>query len=110
MQVQAQFPVWRCVDGTREDECTSLVQDNLTTNETFYSLVDEKMRLLADAISQRRPITDAGGIIQFINLTDIPIYKIIALNTRYGGEYCCNDGLRPVQRTDSSEICSCFLK
>lgn len=83
---QAQFPVWRCVDGTREDECTSLVQDNLTTNETFYSLVDEKMRLLADAISQRRPITDAGGIIQFINLTDIPIYKIIALNTRYGGD------------------------
>ncbi|PTU04850.1 hypothetical protein C5I38_18955, partial [Acinetobacter baumannii] len=64
----------------------SLVQDNLTTNETFYSLVDEKMRLLADAISQRRPITDAGGIIQFINLTDIPIYKIIALNTRYGGD------------------------
>ena len=81
-----QFPVWRCVDGTAEDECRELVQDNLTTNETFYTLVDKKMRLLADAITQRRPIGDQNSIIQFINLTDIPIYKIIALNTRYGGD------------------------
>ncbi len=44
------------------------------------------MRLLADAITQRRPIGDQNSIIQFINLTDIPIYKIIALNTRYGGD------------------------
>jgi conjugative transfer pilus assembly protein TraH len=42
------------------------------------------MQLIADKIADRSDYEDLTDVLAFINSTDIPVYKMLAVNTRYG--------------------------
>jgi conjugative transfer pilus assembly protein TraH len=82
-ETSVKLPVWACANGTGVDECTSLTaaEQNSTS---FYWMVKLKLDGLINAISTRQNIANSQELIEFVNVTDIPVYKLIAVNTRYG--------------------------
>ena len=76
------LPTYRCTDGTGEFECLSPVADT-GAERTLLSLVQDKMRLVMNAVSSRSAYSAAEltEIVQFLNVTDIPVYKMIAVAT-----------------------------
>lgn len=82
-ETSVKLPVWACANGTGVDECTELTaaEQNSTS---FYWMVKLKLDGLINAISNRQNIANSQELIDFVNVTDIPVYKLIAVNTRYG--------------------------
>lgn len=82
-ETNVKLPVWACTNGTGVDECTQLSAAEQTST-SFYHMVKLKLDGLINAISNRQQIANVGELMQFVNVTDIPVYKLIAVNTRYG--------------------------
>ena len=82
-ETSVKLPVWACANGTGIDECTQLVAAEQDST-SFYWMVKLKLDVLIDAISNRQDISNSQELVQFVNVTDIPVYKLIAVNTRYG--------------------------
>ncbi|UNW11116.1 conjugal transfer protein TraH (plasmid) [Acinetobacter indicus] len=82
-EVNVQLPVWRCTNGTGVDACTQMSEGTIAS-VSFYNMVDTKLELLITAMAGRSQIGNANELINFVNATDIPIYRLVAVNTRYG--------------------------
>lgn len=80
------FPIYKCTDGTAADQCLSLTEGESESTETFKTMVRKRMELIAQKIADRGEYSTAefADIIHFVNSTDIPVYKILSVNTRYG--------------------------
>lgn len=72
-------PIWRC-DTVASDGCLSPSEDFLTT-ASFKTMVRRKMNAISDKIAQRKAYEDPTGTFGFLNATDLPIYKMIAVTT-----------------------------
>lgn len=77
---QIDLPIWRCVDM---DECLTVTEDTLHT-DSFKAMVRTKMNAITDKIAGREPYEDAAGIMKFLNATDLPVYKMLAVTTTLG--------------------------
>lgn len=76
------LPIYRCSDGTGEFECLAPIADT-SAERTLLSLVQDKMRLVMNAIAGRSAYSaaDLTQIIAFLNVTDLPVYRLIAVAT-----------------------------
>lgn len=77
------FAIWRC-DTTAEDGCLNPAPGNVNDNGTvlsFRTMVRAKMSAIADKISARHSHNDMREVIDFINVTDLPVYKMVAVGT-----------------------------
>ena len=72
-------PIWRC-DTTSADGCLSPTEDEVTT-KSFKTMVREKMEKISDKIANRSAHDDMAATIGFLNATDLPIYKMLAVTT-----------------------------
>lgn len=72
-------PIWRC-DTTSADGCLSPTEDEITT-KSFKTMVREKMEKISDKIANRSAHDDMAATIGFLNATDLPIYKMLAVTT-----------------------------
>lgn len=72
-------PIWRC-DTTSADGCLSPTEDEVTT-KSFKMMVREKMDKISDKIANRSAHDDMASTIGFLNATDLPIYKMLAVTT-----------------------------
>lgn len=80
-QAMVDMPIYRC-DNKSQNECKVLTQDTSKKYKTLSSLVGEKLNKIADRISSRSAYgADLQEIVQFVNVTDIPVYKMIAVAT-----------------------------
>lgn len=80
-QTMVDMPVYRCTNKGA-NECKTLTQENSSKYKTLSALVSEKLNKIADRISSRSAYgADLQDIIQFVNVTDIPVYKMIAVTT-----------------------------
>lgn len=80
-QSMVNMPIYYC-DKRAADECKTLTQGTSTKFKTLISLVSQKMGLIADRIASRSAYgADLSEIIQFINVTSIPVYKMVAVTT-----------------------------
>ena len=71
------LPIWRCSDMT---DCLTVTESTLQT-DSFRAMIRAKMYTITDAIATRSPYTNAPAIMQFLNTTDIPVYKLLAVAT-----------------------------
>lgn len=75
------FPIWRCDDTT---DCLNPYQGNISDNGnvlSFRAMVRTKMWAIADKIAARQPHDNLNDVLSFINVTDLPVYKMVADGT-----------------------------
>jgi conjugative transfer pilus assembly protein TraH len=70
----------RCMDGTGEEQCNQLVPDQIEII-SFKGHVIAKMEMMMDAIKNRAPHPNQAELLKFVNATDLPVYKMIAVGT-----------------------------
>lgn len=75
-------PIWRC-DTTTAEGCLHPTEDEITT-KSFKTMVREKMEVISDKIANRAAHDDINATLGFLNATDLPIYKMLAVTTRLG--------------------------
>lgn len=77
------FPMWRC-DTTTDDGCLNPYQGNVGDKGnvlSFRAMVRTKMWAIADKISARQSHDNLSDVLNFINVTDLPVYKMVAVGT-----------------------------
>ena len=72
-------PIWPC-DTTGEDGCLSPTEDEITTR-SFKTMVRQKMEKISDKLASRSTHDDMAATLGFLNATDLPIYKMLAVTT-----------------------------
>lgn len=78
------FAIWRC-DTTTEDGCLNPYEGNIKDKgaiKSFRAMVREKMFAITDKIASRGPHDNAQQAMAFLNVTDLPVYKMIAVTTQ----------------------------
>lgn len=75
-------PIWRC-DTTSEDGCLNPYQDKITV-KSFKTMVREKLWMITEHLSGRSPYPDKDAVVAFLDVTDLPIYKMLAVTTSAG--------------------------
>ncbi len=73
------LPIWRC-DTVGADGCLSPTEDVITTR-SFKALVRAKMEAITDKMASREAHEDTAATLGFLNTTDLPIYKMLAVTT-----------------------------
>jgi conjugative transfer pilus assembly protein TraH len=74
------LPVYRCIDGNGADQCL-LMATGSTTATSFKGRVSKKMFDMADTIAARGTHASLGDLKAFVNATDFPVYKMIAITS-----------------------------
>ncbi len=72
-------PIWRC-DTTEADGCLHPTEEEITT-KSFKTMVSEKMAAISNKIADRSDYEDLDSVLGFLNVTDLPIYKMLAVTT-----------------------------
>ncbi len=75
-------PIWRC-DTTTAEGCLHPTEDEVTT-KSFKTMVREKMEIISDRIANRSAHDDLSAVLGFLSVTDLPIYKMVAVTTSLG--------------------------
>jgi conjugative transfer pilus assembly protein TraH len=70
----------RCTDGTGEEQCMKLVPSEVEII-SFKGHVIAKMEMMMDAIKNRAPHPNQAELLKFVNATDLPVYKMVAVGT-----------------------------
>jgi conjugative transfer pilus assembly protein TraH len=74
---QIEIPIWKCTDLP---DCMTVKEDMIKT-DSFKAMIRTKMNEITDKIATRTAYEDADGIMRFLNATDLPVYKMIAVAT-----------------------------
>lgn len=72
-----ELPIWKCSETT---DCTTMTEDVLKV-DSFRAMVRTKLDSVIDKIAAREAHADAAELMKFLNVTDIPVYKMIAVAT-----------------------------
>ncbi|MCG1040536.1 conjugative transfer pilus assembly protein TraH [Burkholderia sp. b14] len=72
-------PIWRC-DTTSAEGCLHPAED-IATVKSFKAMVREKMATISQKIANRSAHDDMTAVLGFLNATDLPIYKMLAVTT-----------------------------
>lgn len=76
------IPIYRC-DTTSADGCLHPT-DSTLSQDSFRYMVRQKMYQITDAIANRSNYADVESTMAFLNVTDLPVYKMLAVGTTYG--------------------------
>lgn len=74
------LPIWKCDDTL---DCLKVHEDVLKT-KSFRAMVRTKIYDITDKIATRTAYDDPDGVMRFLNATDLPVYKMIAVATTLG--------------------------
>lgn len=71
------LPIWKCTETT---DCVSVTEDTLKT-DSFRAMVRTRMNQITDNIATRSTYADPTEVMRFLNTTDLPVYKLLAVAT-----------------------------
>lgn len=77
---EIELPIWKCDDVS---DCLNVHEDVLKT-KSFRAMVRTKIYDITDKIASRAAYDDPDGVMRFLNATDLPVYKMIAVATTLG--------------------------
>lgn len=83
MDPSLDFIIWRC-DTTDADGCLNPYDGNIKDNGPVYSfrhMVRTKMYAISDKIATRADHDNPDETMAFLNVTDLPVYKMMAVAT-----------------------------
>lgn len=72
-------PIWRC-DTKTPDGCLHPIEEELST-KSFVAMVRDKLTDISNHIADRSAHADPNGILAFLSVTDLPVYKMLAVST-----------------------------
>ena len=101
----------RCADGTAANQCLD-VRAVETELDSFSWMVSQKLSSIVDHISQRRayPQGQYDDFVGFVNTTDLPIYKIIAVGTRLNNSTIADAMLHRYQEYIAARYAYAYLE
>ena len=71
------LPIWRCDDLA---DCLHVHEDTISV-DSFKAMIRTKMNAITDKIASRTVYDDPDGVMKFLNATDLPVYKMLAVTT-----------------------------
>jgi len=74
---EASLEFYRCLDGYSDDQCLQVELDTPASYPSFSSIVQERLRAIANNIVSRVPQTPAD--MTFVNVTDLPVYRMMSI-------------------------------
>lgn len=94
------------------DEATKCI--NPSTQEisytTFRSLVQQKLQVITDAIASRSPLPDPADTFRFLSMTDLPVYKMIAIGTRLNNSALSDQLLSTYQSLIAAKYAEAYIR
>jgi len=81
------FNVYQCDNPSDPEGClhpTIVPITSLGSFPSFRNMVDTKINVIVQNIANRQPYSDIKDVIGFVNITDIPIYKLLSIGTSMG--------------------------
>ncbi|MCM2485648.1 conjugal transfer protein TraH [Burkholderia glumae] len=94
------------------DETTKCL--NPSTQEvqftTFRSLVQSKLQRIVDAVATRSPLADPTDTFQFLSMTDLPVYKMIAVGTRLNNSSVADQMLATYQSLMAAKYAEAYIR
>ncbi|MCQ0034729.1 conjugal transfer protein TraH, partial [Burkholderia glumae] len=94
------------------DETTKCL--NPSTQEvqftTFRSLVQAKLQRIVDAVATRSPLADPTDTFQFLSMTDLPVYKMIAVGTRLNNSSVADQMLATYQSLMAAKYAEAYIR
>lgn len=100
------IPIWKCVDTT---ECLSVTEDTLHT-DSFKAMVRGKLNKITDKIANREAFDDPVGVMTFLNSTDIPVYKMIAVTTQLGNTAMADNMVNRYQELIAAKYAEVYIQ
>jgi conjugative transfer pilus assembly protein TraH len=77
---KTKIKIYQCQDGTGEDQCLKMKTGEVDII-SFKGQVIKKMEMMMEAIRTRSPHPNQAELLKFVNATDLPVYKMIAVGT-----------------------------
>jgi conjugative transfer pilus assembly protein TraH len=74
---EASLEFYRCLDGYGDDQCLQVDLDAAAMYPSFGSIVQDRLRAVANNILARTPQTAAD--IAFVNVSDLPVYRMMSV-------------------------------
>ena len=74
---EASLEFYRCLDGYGDDQCLQVDLDAPAVYPSFGSIVQDRLRAVANNILARTPQTAAD--IAFVNVSDLPVYRMMSV-------------------------------
>jgi len=100
------IPIWKCVDPV---DCLMVTEDNLTT-DSFKAMVRTKLNAITDKIANREAFDDPAGVMTFLNSTDIPVYKMIAVTTQLGNTSMADNMVNRYQELIAAKYAEVYIQ
>lgn len=72
--IQMRIP--KCINN----DCTQMNWESFESQPSFKMLVNQRMKTMSQSIAQRKPYANYNQVMAFVNATEIPVYKIVALS------------------------------
>jgi conjugative transfer pilus assembly protein TraH len=72
------LPIWKCNDTT---DCLDVSESETGEIDSFRAMIRTKMSAIIDKIATRAAYDDPAQVMQFLNATDLPVYKMLAVAT-----------------------------
>ncbi|MBS2132330.1 conjugal transfer protein TraH (plasmid) [Burkholderia thailandensis] len=93
------------------DEPTKCINPSTqeVTFTTFRSLVQQKLQNIEDAIASRSAMPDAADTFRFLSMTDLPVYKMIAVGTRLNNPAVADQLLTTYQSLIAAKYAQAYI-
>lgn len=72
------LPIWKCNDTA---DCMSVSEGETAEMDSFRAMIRTKMSAIIDKIATRSTYDDPADVMKFLNATDLPVYKMLAVAT-----------------------------
>lgn len=103
---EIELPIWKCSETT---DCTTMTEDVLKV-DSFRSMVRKKLDQIIDKIAAREAYADSDEVMKFLNITDIPVYKMIAIATSLNNTAIADNLLNRYQELLAAKYAEVYIQ
>lgn len=90
-EVILDVPVLQCMDSLTEDGCLVVQEASLSPAPApFRKMVLDKLMMISQKMSDRQAYDSVDDVKKFVNTTDLPVYKMVAVATSAGNTEMTN--------------------
>lgn len=100
------IPIWRCSDV---QDCLDVTEDVIRV-PSFKSMIRTKLQEITDKIATRSGHSDVDGLHRFLNATDLPVYKMIAVATSLDNTAMADSLINRYQELIAAKYAEVYIK
>ncbi|QKM57760.1 conjugal transfer protein TraH [Burkholderia glumae] len=101
----ATLQLYQCDDTTK---CLNPSTQEVSVT-TFRALVQQKLQRIVDAVASRSALPDPADTFNFLSMTDLPVYKMIAVGTRLNNTAIADNLLNTYQSLIAAKYAEAYI-